>query len=118
MRLHGLACGPGAYMVGVPDSIDSQPQSSTFWKALPGGRGVFWPMFVIATLAAIVASQALISAARMPSHRPCPCPAADPPCGWQMQSCSTPHVLIHAGGTEHMRPCRGTPCRGRRVLRR
>ena len=79
---HELACsglGPGAYMVGVPDSIDPQPQSSTFWKALPGGKGVFWPMFIIATLAAIVASQALISAARRPSHRPCTCPAAAPP---------------------------------------
>lgn len=52
----------GAYMIGVPDSIDPQPHSSTFWKALPGGKGLFWPMFIIATLAAIVASQALISA--------------------------------------------------------
>ena len=31
-----------------------------FWKALP--PGTFWPGFVIATLAAIIASQALISA--------------------------------------------------------
>ncbi|KAK9819481.1 hypothetical protein WJX81_002292 [Elliptochloris bilobata] len=54
--------GQGAYMVGVPNSIDPQPQNSTFWKALPGGQDLFWPMFIIATLAAIVASQALISA--------------------------------------------------------
>ena len=51
-------------MVGVPNSIDPQPHNSTFWKALPGGKGLFWPMFVVATLAAIVASQALISAVR------------------------------------------------------
>lgn len=31
-----------------------------FWKSLP--NGTFWPMFVVATLAAIIASQALISA--------------------------------------------------------
>ena len=51
-------------MVGVPNSVDPQPHNSTFWKALPGGKGLFWPMFVVATLAAIVASQALISAVR------------------------------------------------------
>ena len=62
-RLTGIPC-IGAYMVGVPDSIDPQPHNSTFWKALPGGKGLFWPMFVVATLAAIVASQALISAVR------------------------------------------------------
>ena len=49
-------------MVSVPDSIDSKPQQSTFWKALPGGKPLLYPMLVIATLAAIVASQALISA--------------------------------------------------------
>lgn len=31
-----------------------------FWNALP--RAVFWPMFIVATLAAIIASQAMISA--------------------------------------------------------
>ena len=31
-----------------------------FWNSLPGP--VFWPMFVVATLAAIIASQAMISA--------------------------------------------------------
>lgn len=49
-------------MVGVPNSIDPQPHQSTFWKALPGGKPLLYPMLVIATLAAIVASQALISA--------------------------------------------------------
>ena len=52
----------GAYLLGVPDSVDSQPHNGTFWKSLPGGAGLFWPMFVIALLATIVASQALISA--------------------------------------------------------
>lgn len=31
-----------------------------FWQALPDS--VFWPMFIVATLAAIIASQAMISA--------------------------------------------------------
>ncbi len=34
----------------------------TFFASLPGGKGLFWPMFGVSTLAAIVASQALISA--------------------------------------------------------
>ena len=33
---------------------------TAFWSALP--PGTFWPMFVVATAAAIIASQALISA--------------------------------------------------------
>lgn len=53
---------PGAYLLGVPSSVDPQPNSGTFWKSLPGGPGLFWPMFIVAILAAIVASQALISA--------------------------------------------------------
>lgn len=46
----------------MPDSVEAQPQNGTFWKALPGGKAVFWPMFVVAFLATVVASQALISA--------------------------------------------------------
>ena len=34
--------------------------SAMFWNSLPGP--VFWPMFAVATLAAIIASQAMISA--------------------------------------------------------
>ena len=34
--------------------------STAFWSALP--NGLFYPMFIVATLAAIIASQALISA--------------------------------------------------------
>ena len=56
------AAAPGAYLLGVPDSVDPQPNNGTFWKSLPGGPGLFWPMFIVALLAAIVASQALISA--------------------------------------------------------
>ncbi|KAK9861228.1 hypothetical protein WJX84_010206, partial [Apatococcus fuscideae] len=47
--------GEGAYLVKHPEDY---PEA--FWKSLP--HGTFWPMFIIATLAAIVASQALISA--------------------------------------------------------
>lgn len=36
--------------------------SEAFYASLPGGKGLFWAMFVVATAAAIVASQALISA--------------------------------------------------------
>ncbi len=52
----------GAYIIGVPASVDPQPHNGTFWRSLPGGPGLFWPMFIVALLAAIVASQALISA--------------------------------------------------------
>jgi KUP system potassium uptake protein len=37
--------------------------AEAFYASLPGGKGLFWAMFVVATAAAIVASQALISAA-------------------------------------------------------
>ncbi|PIA44090.1 hypothetical protein AQUCO_01700008v1 [Aquilegia coerulea] len=47
--------GQGAFLIKNPDKI-----STAFYSSLP--TPVFWPMFVIATLAAIVASQALISA--------------------------------------------------------
>ncbi|KAK9866820.1 hypothetical protein WJX84_006444 [Apatococcus fuscideae] len=47
--------GEGAYLIKHPEDY-----ALTFWKSLP--HGTFWPMFIIATLAAIVASQALISA--------------------------------------------------------
>lgn len=46
----------------MPASVDPQPHNGTFWRSLPGGPGLFWPMFIVALLAAIVASQALISA--------------------------------------------------------
>ena len=46
----------------MPSSVDPQPNNGTFWKSLPGGPGLFWPMFIVAILAAVVASQALISA--------------------------------------------------------
>ncbi len=45
----------GSYLLAHPDAYDSM-----YWKALPAGT--FWPGFAIATLAAIIASQALISA--------------------------------------------------------
>lgn len=45
----------GSYLLAHPEAFDAM-----FWKSLP--RGTFWPMFVVATLAAIIASQALISA--------------------------------------------------------
>lgn len=52
---------PGAYLLGAPADT-AEPHNGTFWKSLPGGPGLFWPMFIVALLAAIVASQALISA--------------------------------------------------------
>ncbi len=52
----------GAYLLSVPDSVEAAPQDGTFWKALPGGPGLFWPMFVVAFAATVVASQSLISA--------------------------------------------------------
>ena len=45
----------GSYLLAHPSSW-----SAMFWNALP--RAVFWPMFIVATLAAIIASQAMISA--------------------------------------------------------
>jgi K+ potassium transporter len=36
--------------------------TEAFYASLPGGKGLFWAMFIVATAAAIVASQALISA--------------------------------------------------------
>ncbi|KAF5189589.1 Low affinity potassium transport system protein kup [Thalictrum thalictroides] len=47
--------GQGAFLIKNPDKI-----STAFYSSIP--RPVFWPMFVIATLAAVVASQSLISA--------------------------------------------------------
>lgn len=47
--------GQGAFLIKHPDKI-----STAFYSSVP--PFVFWPMFVIATLAAIVASQSLISA--------------------------------------------------------
>nr|TKW18690.1 hypothetical protein SEVIR_5G447700v2 [Setaria viridis] len=47
--------GQAAYLIKHPSEL-----STTFYSSIPGP--LFWPMFVVATLAAIVASQALISA--------------------------------------------------------
>ncbi|ERN11474.1 hypothetical protein AMTRI_Chr03g43760 [Amborella trichopoda] len=47
--------GEAAYLIKNPQNL-----STTFYSSVPSP--VFWPMFVIGTLAAIVASQALISA--------------------------------------------------------
>lgn len=47
--------GQTAYLLHHPENV-----SQTYFKSLP--HGTFWPMFILATLAAIVASQALISA--------------------------------------------------------
>ncbi|XP_074289097.1 putative potassium transporter 12 [Silene latifolia] len=47
--------GQGAYLIKYPTSADR-----IFYSCVPGG--FFWPVFVIATLAAVIASQAMISA--------------------------------------------------------
>lgn len=47
--------GQAAYLIKNPGDIDT-----AFYDAIP--QHVYWPMFVVATLSAIVASQALISA--------------------------------------------------------
>lgn len=46
--------GQAAFLVRFPDSI-----SSLYYNSIPDP--IYWPMFVIATLAAIVASQVLLS---------------------------------------------------------
>ncbi|KAI3700237.1 hypothetical protein L2E82_44858 [Cichorium intybus] len=48
-------CGQAAYLMK-----NTQHVSDAFYRSIPDG--IYWPMFVIATLAAIVASQATISA--------------------------------------------------------
>lgn len=48
--------GETAYLIKHPED-----HANAFFKAVP--KGVFWPVFIIATLAAVVASQSLISAA-------------------------------------------------------
>ncbi|KAK1259170.1 Potassium transporter 26 [Acorus gramineus] len=47
--------GEAAYLIKNPENI-----STTFYSSIP--EPLFWPMFVVSTLAAVVASQALISA--------------------------------------------------------
>ena len=47
--------GEAAYLIKNPSDL-----GDAFFKSIP--KPVFWPMFVVSTLAAIVASQALISA--------------------------------------------------------
>lgn len=46
--------GQGAYLIANPSN-----SATTFWSSLPGP--IYWPMLVLATLAAIVASQAVIT---------------------------------------------------------
>jgi KUP system potassium uptake protein len=47
--------GQAAYLIKHPSQL-----STTFYSSIP--EPLFWPMFVVATLSAIVASQSLISA--------------------------------------------------------
>ena len=47
--------GQAAYLVKHPDAY-----TNPFFLSLPGGSGIYWTMFVLATLATIIASQALI----------------------------------------------------------
>ncbi|GAB4848469.1 Potassium transporter 5 [Ancistrocladus abbreviatus] len=49
--------GQGAYLMKYPHDV-----SNTFYASIPGG-GMYWPTFVVALLAAIIASQAMISGA-------------------------------------------------------
>lgn len=47
--------GEAAFLIKNPDKL-----STAFYSSVP--EPIFWPMFVVSTLAAVVASQALISA--------------------------------------------------------
>ncbi|KAH9304044.1 hypothetical protein KI387_008448, partial [Taxus chinensis] len=47
--------GQAAYLMKNPTMVDK-----AFYASIPGG--LFWPVFVIATVAAMIASQAMISA--------------------------------------------------------
>ncbi|KAG5522252.1 hypothetical protein RHGRI_034438 [Rhododendron griersonianum] len=47
--------GQAAYLMKYPDSVER-----IFYDSIP--EGLFWPVFVVATIAAIIASQAMISA--------------------------------------------------------
>lgn len=47
--------GEAAYLVKHPDKI-----SNAYYSSIP--ESVYWPMFVISTLAAVIASQSMISA--------------------------------------------------------
>ncbi|KAH7857920.1 hypothetical protein Vadar_017935 [Vaccinium darrowii] len=49
-------CGQAAYLVKFPENV-----GNAFYASIPGR--IYWPTFVIATAAAIIASQALISGA-------------------------------------------------------
>ena len=60
--------------------------ASTFWSALP--HGTFYPMFIVATLAAIIASQALISAVFQIA-------AQVWPTSWTQRTCIT--GMLHTG---------------------
>ncbi|KAK8565459.1 hypothetical protein V6N13_020563 [Hibiscus sabdariffa] len=46
--------GQGAYLLHNPDAV-----SDAFFKAIPGP--MFWPMFIVSIVAAVIASQAMIS---------------------------------------------------------
>lgn len=48
--------GQGAYLLAHPEHA-----REAFWKSVPDR--LFWPFFVVAILASVVASQALISGA-------------------------------------------------------
>jgi K+ transporter len=50
--------GQAAWLIKHPDQV-----GNTFYASIPGGDALFWYMFVVATLAATVASQAMISGA-------------------------------------------------------
>jgi hypothetical protein len=50
--------GQAAWLIKHPDQV-----GNTFYASVPGGDALFWYMFVVATLAATVASQAMISGA-------------------------------------------------------
>lgn len=47
--------GQAAYLMKFPDTVEG-----IFYKSIPDG--FFWPVFIIATVAAVIASQAMISA--------------------------------------------------------
>ncbi|KAJ7294197.1 hypothetical protein O6H91_Y539300 [Diphasiastrum complanatum] len=53
--LLGAYIGQAAYLLKNPEHVDQ-----TFYKSIPGA--LYWPQFVVAVVAAIIASQAMISA--------------------------------------------------------
>ncbi|KAI5058851.1 hypothetical protein GOP47_0027021 [Adiantum capillus-veneris] len=49
--------GQGAYLMKFPEDA-----AQTFYKSIPPYNFIFWPMFAIAVISAVIASQAMISA--------------------------------------------------------